>query len=148
MIPLHYVDSCIFLEVFSKEKNNKSNECRSYLYNVEKSHKGMVSILSLGEISKSFLMELKQTKNLELSFDKLEELLKPFQLTSAKFEDYNLVSELKKVDYNLEPADALHIAIAVNNEVKFFITLGEKKLIDNSKLVEFCRNKGLKFKAL
>jgi len=149
MIPSHYVDSCILLEVFSKEKGNKSNECQSYLYNVGRSYEGIVSILSLGEISKSFLMEFKPTKNLELSFDKLKEnLLKPFQLTSSNFEDYQLSLELKKIDYKLEPADSLHIAMAINNKAKFFITLGEKDLINNNKLVKFCREKGLRFKPL
>jgi len=149
MIPLHYTDSCIFLEVFSNEKGNKSNECQSYLYNIGRSYEGVISILSLGEISKSFLMEFKQIKNLELSFDKLKEnLLKQFQLTSSGFEDYQLSLELKKIDYKLEPADSLHIAMAINNKAKFFVTLGEKDLINNDKLVKFCREKGLKFKSL
>ena len=94
-------------------------------------------------------MEFKPTKNLELSFDKLKEnLLKPFQLTSSNFEDYQLSLELKKIDYKLEPADSLHIAMAINNKAKFFITLGEKDLINNNKLVKFCREKGLRFKPL
>ena len=149
MIPLHYTDSCIFLEVFSKARNNKSNECQSYLYNVGRSHNGIISILSLGEISKSYLMEFKQIKNLELSFDKLkEDLLKPFQLASPQFEDYGLALELNKIDHNLEPADALHIAMAINNKAKFFVTLGEKDLISNEKFVKFCKDKGLKFRPL
>ncbi|MBU2639354.1 MAG: PIN domain-containing protein [Nanoarchaeota archaeon] len=149
MLPLHYTDSCIFLEVFSKERNNKSNECQSYLYNIGKSHKGIISILSLGEISKSFLMEFKEVKSLELSFEKLkEDLFKPFQLTSSQFEDYKLSLELRKIHNHLEPADSLHIAMAINNKAKFFVTLGEKDLINNQKFREFCKNKGLKFKTL
>ena len=83
-------------------------------------------------------MEFKQIKNLELSFDKLkEDLLKPFQLASPQFEDYGLALELNKIDHNLEPADALHIAMAINNKAKFFVTLGEKDLISNEKFVKF-----------
>ena len=94
-------------------------------------------------------MEFKKIKNLELSFDKLkEDLLKPFQLTSSRFEDYELVLELKKINYNLESADSLHIAMAINNKAKFFVTLGEKDLINNDKLVKFCREKGLRFRSL
>jgi len=147
MIPLHYTDSCIFFEVFSISKEKLRQMARKYFYDVNKEHQGVVSSLSLGEITDG-LLELPLQKDREDSFFNISQHLKNFKIVYPKFEDYQLALELRSLYYNLEPADALHLAMAVTNKVQVFMTLGERKLVDNPILEKFCRERGLKIKIL
>lgn len=147
MIPLHYVDSCIFFEIFSISKEKLRQMARKYFYDINKAHQGIVSSLSLGEITDG-LLELPTQKDSEDSFFNISQHLKNFRVIYPKFEDYQLTLELRSYDYKLEPADALHLAIAINNKSQVFMTLGERELIDNPRLEKFCRERGLKIKIL
>ena len=90
----------------------------------------------------------KKDKLSEDSFFNISQHLKNFKIVYPKFEDYQLALELRSLYYNLEPADALHLAMAVTNKVQVFMTLGERKLVDNPILEKFCRERGLKIKIL
>lgn len=147
MIPLHHPDSCIFFEVFSISKEKLRQMAQKYLYDVDKKWRAMISSLTLGEITGGIL-EIPEYKDREDSIFKISQHLEKFNIVYPQFQDYQLALELKNIHHHLEPADALHLAIAMNNKAQVFLTLGERKLITNPKLEEFCRERGLKIKIL
>ena len=147
MIPLHYVDSCIFFEVFSISEERLRQMAQKYFYDIDKKWHAIISSLTLGEITEGIL-KLPEQKDKEGALFNIDQHLEKFDIFYPQFQDYELSLELRKIHYHLEPADALHLAMAINNKAQFFVTLGERELINNEKIKEFCRNKGLRFKTL
>ncbi len=147
MISLHYTDSCIFLELFSNVRGNKSRVVRAYLYDVGRKYNIMISNLNLGEISKE-LNKIEKDADRVMAFHKINDMIKTIEISSPQFADYALALELRRVYYKIEPADALHLAMAINNKAGIFATLGEKELANNEKVKEFCKKKGLMIKVI
>ncbi len=150
MISLNYPDSCLFFGVFSgvKPRLKRQRELSgAYFYGINKEHEDLVSTLTLGEVMMG-LSEIPGEENKKLSFLNMGDLWKQMEVTSPQFEDCKLALELKEIDYNLEPADALHLAMAINKKANFFITLGERNLASNPKIEEFCKTRGLKIRVL
>lgn len=147
MMPLHYTDSCIFLELFSNVKGNKSRLVRAYLYDIGRKYSVMISNLNLGEISKE-LNKIEKDADRTMAFHKINDIVKTIEISSPQFADYTLALELKSVYYKLEPADALHLAMAINNKASIFTTLGEKELANNEQVKEFCKKKGLRIEVI
>ena len=148
MLPLHYPDSCIFLELVSEDKESKKELAQTYLYNIDRKYKVIVSSLTYGEISMALMKTIKEDKNREMAFHKLNDILKWLDLCSPQFEDFELALELRRIHYKIEPADALHLATAMNNNVQNFITLGERGLADNEIVKKFCKERGIKIEAI
>ena len=147
MIPLHYTDSCIFLELFSNVKGNKSGVVKAYLYDIGRKYNIMISNLNLGEISRE-LNKIENDADRVMAFHKINDIIKNIEISSPQFVDYILALELRRVYYKIEPADALHLAMAISNKASIFATLGEKELANNERVKEFCEKKGLKIKII
>ena len=148
MIPLHYPDSCIFFEMFEIGNKITKQYARAYFYDTNDKLQAIISTLTFGEITKG-LLELEERKR-SLSLENINDhaFKKMINITSPQFEDYKLALELKEIDYKLEPADALHLAMAINNKAQIFMTMGERDLANNPNLTEFLREKGLKINIL
>ncbi len=116
MLPLHYPDSCIFIELFSNEKENKKQLVRTYLYNVGRKYDVIVSNLTYGEIYRALMKMFDKDQEREMAFHKINDVLRQIDICSSQFEDYELSLKFKDVDYKLEPSDALHLAMAINNK--------------------------------
>lgn len=147
MLPIHYPDSCTFFEMFTIARVKTKELAQSYFYDVNRKHEAIVSNLTLGEVVKG-LSELSNEEQKKLSFLRIDDVLKMVKLTSPQFQDYSLALELKEIDYKLEPADALHLAMAINNKAQIFMTMGERDLANNPNLTEFLREKGPKINIL
>ena len=147
MIPSHYADSCIFLELFSEKRGNKARLCRAYIYDIDKKYKVIISSLTLGEILK-FLSGLEGDMERVMAFHKINDIIKNAEVTSPQFEDYKIAQELHNIDYKIEPSDALHVAIAINKKAKVFATLGERELAENGRIVDYCKKRDLTIESL
>ncbi|MBI2105837.1 PIN domain-containing protein [Candidatus Woesearchaeota archaeon] len=126
MLLLHYPDSCIFLELFSKEKENKKQQAQAYLYDINRKYKAIISNLTYGEISRGLVKIIPKETERAMAFHKINDILENIEITSPQFDDFELALELRKIYYKLEPADALHLAMAINKGAKIFSTLGER----------------------
>jgi|SRR3989344_4423539 len=148
MLPLQYPDSCVFIELFSNEKKSRKQIAQAYIYDIDRKYNVVISNLTCGEIYRSLMKMFDKDQEREMAFHKINDILRQVDICSSQFEDYELSLELKNVDYKLEPADALHLAMAINRKSQAFITLGERELVANEKVVEFCKRKGLKIESL
>ena len=90
----------------------------------------------------------KEDRKREIAFHKMNDVLKDLVPCSPQFEDFELALELRKIDYNIEPADALHLAIAMNKKAHVFVTFGERELVSNERIKQFCKEKSLKIESL
>ena len=148
MLPLQYPDSCVFIELFSNEKKSKKQLAQTYIYNIDKKYNVIISNLTCGEVYRSLMKMFDKDQEREMAFHKVNDILKHVEICSSQFEDYELALELKKIDYKLEPADALHLAMAINRKSQAFITIGERELVNNERIIEFCKGKNLKIESL
>ena len=148
MIPLHYPDACIFLELFSKEKGNKKQLAQSYIYDIKRKYQAVVSNLCSAEIFRGLVKIIPKETERALAFHKINDILENLETISPQFEDFELALELRKVYYKLEPADALHLAMAMNKKASVFSTFGEKELAENEIIKNFCKERGLKIEVI
>ncbi len=145
---MQYPDSCVLIELFSNEKKNKKQIAQSYVYDIGRKHNIIVSNLTCGEIYRALMKMFDNDQEREMAFHKVNDILKHVDICSSQFEDYELSLKLRNVDYKLEPADALHLAIAINRKSQAFITLEERELVNNERIKEVCRSHGLKIESL
>ena len=108
---------------------------------------GFISFLVLGEITDAIFKKVIPEKR-NLVFYKLAERLKTIDIKSFNQETFKIALELTELDYNLnnEPADALHLAIAITNNANRFITLEDRKF--NQTLRNNLKQRGLKIISL
>ncbi len=137
-----YIDSNIIIEVLFEGKNKEI--CREYLYSLMKYRdiKGLVSFLALGEITKTIL-KIEDLYKRNLAFDKLFDILSTTEFTGFDESAFGIALELINIDYRLkdEPADAFHLAIAINKAMNRFITMENRKFSKN--LREYLKVKGM-----
>lgn len=148
MVPLHYPDACIFLELFSKEKGNKKQLAQAYIYDINRKYQAMSSNLCNAEIFRGLVKIILEETERALAFHKINDIMKDLEFTSPQFLDFELALELRKVYYKIEPADALHLAMAMNNKAQVFATFGERELANNEEIKKFCKERGLKIEVL
>jgi len=148
MLPLHYPDSCIFLELFSKEKENKKQRAQSYLYDINRKYKAIISNLCHAEIFRGLVKIIPEETERSLAFHKINDLLENLETVYPQFDDFELALELKKIYYKIEPADALHLAMAINRKATIFSTFGEKELAENEVVKKFCKERRLKIEVI
>lgn len=143
-----YIDSNIIIETLTELDSKRKNACIEYLYSLKryKIFTGHISFLTLGEITNAIL-KLSPEKR-DLVYDKLSDRLKPINLIGFNDQTFHIALELMKLDYNLmnEPADALHLAIAISRNLNRFITLEYKKF--NQTLRNYVRQRGIKITTL
>lgn len=140
----HHIDASVFLLFLSSEKHLNKEErlnkksCREYLKSkLRRFYKGVVSIPSLGEITKTIMEKdlFTETVKEEETFQDLLLLMKGEnigfwfpQIKALK------ISEKLIKEYRLEAADALHLACAYEDiECNTFVTL-DTKLVGNNYL--------------
>lgn len=105
------------------------------MYSVGRKRKGHISIPALGEIFKTILhIENDQEKLTTLV--KILDSIKTCDITinSPQKEAYQLAVDIMSFDSHIEPADALRLAEASQEQARL-VTL-DRKLVDNQKLMQ------------
>ena len=128
METIDYIDANIIVEVLLEGRNK--DVCSEYLYSLIKYEdiKGLVSFLALGEITKAIL-KIKDLYKRNLAFDRLVNILSTTEFTGFDEKAFDIALELINIDYRLrdEPADAFHLAVAINKNMDRFVTFEDKK---------------------
>ena len=134
-LPLHYIDSCIIVDIILNNKNYQKS--KSYTDKLGKRYgKGVVSLLTLGEIVLAILNNEKNYIKRQIIFGRLTDLIdsRNINICSSSFIAYDLAIELQGEFQNLEPSDALHLAITIKKNAHLFAT-NDKDIISNRGLM-------------
>lgn len=135
--PKHFVDTCILIEVLTKENKQLARQCARYIARLGKTYQGVISIPVMGEYTNTFIIEDLSIEKLVDYFSFLQRLLKEAQLSlvSPRFTTLTIVDKIRKIDDRVEFMDALHVACAMENGIKVFVTF-DPVLVRNERLEE------------
>jgi predicted nucleic acid-binding protein len=130
-LPSHYIDSSVILGSFLENEEFKE-ECKDYLNRVGYNYRGFLPVSVIGEIFMILNERIDKESDRELFFSFFDKLIRKreMEFIGSDFEVYKKTQELKDVNYDTEPLDALHLAIAIAEKANVFVTLDEK-LIHN-----------------
>jgi len=128
-LPSHYIDSSVILGAFLEDEKFRE-ECKNYLNRVGYNYRGFLAVSVTGEIFMILNKRIDNETGREIFFSFFDKLVgrRKMEFIGADFEVYKKIDEIKEVSYKIEPLDALHLAIAINNKAGVFVTLDEKLL--------------------
>ncbi len=129
--PVHYVDTCVFIEALTSERTEDGRQCRRYLSRLGKIFQWTLSAPVLYEFYYHALQQGKKTYDMLadwfwiLHSDKLPRVLQPEQgLTNLGY--------VQNLDDRLSHMDSLHLAGAVGN-ANVFVTI-DRKILESSSM--------------
>ena len=131
----HFIDTCIFFESLVKKRSYQKNDCGRYLARVNKIYRSVISIPVLGEYMETAL-EKEYTDSLDL-FEFLLGFVKnsKLKIVSPKISTLEIFHEIESIDPKIEFMDGLHLACAIENSIKTFVTI-DHDLLGNQKIEE------------
>ncbi|NCN39157.1 MAG: hypothetical protein COY38_01875 [Candidatus Aenigmarchaeota archaeon CG_4_10_14_0_8_um_filter_37_24] len=132
---MHFIDTCVFLESLIKKKSYQKADCERYLTRINKIYRGVISIPVLGEYMETAL-EKEYTDSLDV-FEFLFEFVKTakVRIISVKSSTLEIFHEIENIDSKIEFMDGLHLACAIENNIKTFVTI-DHDLLGNQKIEE------------
>ncbi|MBW2984906.1 PIN domain-containing protein [Candidatus Woesearchaeota archaeon] len=136
LIPSHHIDGSVLSEILVK--GNDFRNCEQYICKTgSKYHRGTISIFALGEIIKAVHKRIEDTVKRELAITRLLAILseRNIRFISPQFEDMKLALCIRKILKEIEPADALHLACAINKKANVFVTL-DGYLWENREIIQ------------
>ena len=130
-LPSHYIDSSVILGAFLEDEKFRE-ECKNYLNRVGYNYRGFLPVSVTGEIFMILDERIEKESDKELFFSFFNILVRKrkIEFVGSSFDDYKKTHEIRDINYDAEPLDTLHLAIAITNKANVFVTLDEK-LIHN-----------------
>lgn len=131
----HHIDTSVVLGAFT-EKDKWHYECVEYLNKAGYKYVPKISVSVAGEIFMIVEEKFNEAFVRELFFSFFDRIVrrKGMSFDSFTARAAGIFKSIRSVDYSIEPLDALHLSILLDNGVKTFVTLD--KLLLESKEVE------------
>ncbi len=133
ILPLHHIDTDIIIEAGKDTK--LGNICIDYMNRIGYKYRGVISLSVLGEFLLVILRDMKKLEDKELILRAFDRTIKKQKIGFAapKPETYQIVSRVISLDSRIEPTDALHYALAVQEKAGAFVTF-DQKMVENRTL--------------
>ncbi len=130
-LPLHHIDASVILEILLRGAYEK--ECKHYLNKVGLNFRGTISVPVLGEIDKGIILKIGDMVGREISRTFVDRLIvtKKIRLYSSTFGAYEISLKIREMNTFVKPMDALHVACAIKDRAKTFVTLDNELLKTN-----------------
>jgi len=122
-LPLHHIDTSVLIEA---QKDTKLGDaCADYLNRVGYKYRGVVSSSVLGEFLLVTLRDMPKPEDRELAIKILEDFIQKRSIVYATpaMKAYHIAVRIAELDPRVENADALHYAVAVQENASTFVTL-------------------------
>lgn len=134
-LPVHHIDACIVTELLLDQE--EKIPCKRYLNKVGYNYQGKISFNVLGEITKNLLIEIDESWIKEQAFIMLDDLIykRRIDFYSPQCTAFNIALEINRLDTRIEPADALHVACAIEDKANAFVTI-DTTLLRSKKIKE------------
>ncbi len=125
-LPLHHIDTSIFLAAFSN-REKYSFVCKRYLNKVSVNYHAAVSFSVLSELFLKLIKTISEDDKISFflwfaRFVKRKEV----KLYPSNFSTYSRIENLRTSNFRLDPLDALHLATALENGATTFVTIDTK----------------------
>ncbi len=129
-LPVHFIDTSVVLGAFSEEEEFYE-DCKSYLNRVGYKFRGVFPTSVVGEIF-MIVLERKDFLNRRLFFDFFDRTIfrRKIDFAPTSFEAVETIKDIQTTDYNADPLDAEHLALAISRNANAFVTL-DNDLINN-----------------
>ena len=134
-LPLHHIDTSIFLE---SESTEDGKYCRKYLQKVGYNYRGIISSPVLSELFMTVLLikDIQHKTDLFSIIDKVIETRK-IEFRTPRIIDEN-IRKIKEIDTRIDPMDMEILACAIEHNADTLVTL-DIKLLRNEKIQQIFR---------
>ena len=145
----HHVDASIIVGIMDKRFPHIQNNCKTYMTKIGAKYKGGISVVSLGEIFKTFYSR-KYIKIRKESLNFIDDLLQRehIEIFGIDDADASIFPDLREcTDSRIGASDLISLAVCIREKANVFMTL-DQNILGCDKIRSFCKKKGVTIKTV